>query len=143
MERKKYGETGFQSQKSIKILGILFKNGMEETIKINGKMMHDKIKGKCIQAMNREFTLTQRILFTNTYVTPIIINTASILPIPKMITNELEKIISNFIWTKQHERLAKEECYPRIKDGGLGIVSVHAKARAHYAHTLLKQYLSD
>ena len=73
---------------------------------------------------------------------PLITNTASILPIPTVTAKEIEKIIFAFIWRGHHERLAKEECYAKMSDGGLGVVCVRAKTRAHYGHTLMKQYLS-
>lgn len=142
-EDKDWTWTEYSSKNETKILGLWFTKTIQTTINENTKKIINRINKKIESTNNRTLTLMQKILFTNTYVNPIFIHYCNILPMSRKTAKEIEQKCNNFIWRGRHERLAKEETYGQVMEGGLGVASVIAKARAHYAHSILKEYTKE
>ena len=88
------------------------------------------------EAKVRQFNLLQRIWFTHTYGLSKLWYMAKILPTSKRITQQLEKLIGNFIWHGYLYRVARPQLRLPKKKGGLDLSNIDIKCKSLFAKSL-------
>lgn len=129
--------TWINSVDSIKMLGIHWHQTISKTIDQNCITLVKKIKQSIQNTFNRLLTIQQKVIFFNSFIIPKLSHFAKILPIPKEHSEKIQQIGHNFIWRHQFERLAKNELYQPISEGGLNLVNAKVKFNSLFLKTIL------
>ena len=110
---------------------------------MNLSQLQTKVRRSLWGASNRKLTVLQKVQFFNMYIVPKFIHLAKVFPLPKRILNDMQCACSKFIWRSRLERLVLEQSYPKVTEGGLGLVNLEEKCRALFSATLMRQFLGE
>ena len=95
---------------------------------------NETVKGlnKCLYAWkSRRLTnLSERIFVINVFAMSKLWYIAQIFPIPKEIVKYIRKIVNRFIWQGRLEKIAMDELYSPIDQGGLALICLEMKCDA-------------
>ena len=75
-------------------------------------------------------TVHQRVEVLNIYACSKLWYKCQVLPLPDRVAQQLEGLMFRFIWRGKLEKLATQEIYNKLEDGGLGLVDIRSKADA-------------
>ena len=121
---------------SMKILGIHFSANWINMLEKNWTEKVNIVSYVLQEAKARQFNLLQRIWFTHTYGLSKLWYMAKILPTSTRITQQLEKLIGNFIWHDNLYRVARPQLRLPKKEGGLDLSNIDIKCKSLFAKSL-------
>ena len=85
-------------KKSVKILGIHFAHAFQARLKLNVEELISSIQHKLRIWKWRDLTIIEKIQIIKTFITPIFLYRASLIPLGKGFVKQANKIIFDFIW---------------------------------------------
>lgn len=127
-----------QKKETIKVLGIQIGKDMENT---NWESKLPKIRGKLLQWQDRDLTMVGKVLVIKADILPSLTFLATTFPVPHMFMVTLRKIIVQFIWNGQHEKLKREIMYRPLEKGGKGVPDMESKLKSMFVTPIIKACL--
>ena len=126
---------------SLKLLGISFSKSIIETSRREWEKSLNKIKGMLVKNRNRNFTIFGRVQFIKTYVLPLVIHKAQVLPCPKMRADKMLNAMTSFVWAHQLEWPDRGNTHRPILQGGLGIPNPFQFFRSLFVRSIFKSFI--
>ena len=105
-------------KKSVKILGIHFAHAFQARLKLNVEELISSIQHKLRIWKWRDLTIIGKIQIIKTFIIPIFLYRASLIPLGKNFVKQANKIIFDFIW-KGKDKVKRSTLVSEIEDGGL------------------------
>ena len=105
-------------KKSVKILGIHFAHAFQARLKLNVEELISSIQHKLRIWKWRDLTIIGKIQIIKTFIIPIFLYRASLIPLGKNFVKQANKIIFDFIW-KGKDNVKRSTLVSEIVDGGL------------------------
>lgn len=127
-----------QKKDTIKVLGVQIGKDMEN---INWESKLPKIRGKLLQWQDRDLSMTGKVLVIKAEVLASLTYLATTFPIPHRFMVTLRKIIFQFIWRGQHEKLKREIMYRPLEKGGKGVPDIESKLKSMFVTPIIKACL--
>jgi len=112
----------------LRIFGVNFHPKFADTLNHSWQACFQGFK--CIQSWSSRNlpTLLQRVRVLNVFALSKLWYLAQVLPIPKKWLGEMEKKVRAFLWRGRLEHLPFDELFAPVKQGGLGLPNIAAKA---------------
>ena len=112
----------------IKIFGFYF--GNVDVLDDNWKPKINKLKTILNIWLRRKLTLNGKVTVVNSLATSQIWYLSNVITLPEKYINELDKLISDFIWSKGRHLISREQLQLPKELGGLGVVNIRQKIKA-------------
>ena len=137
--RENWPLTWLQPVDEIKIFGIKFHPTVQETIRFSWSECESKFL-KCLMSWKGKpiHNLSQRAFVVKTFATSKLWYLCQVLPMPKTTIKYFERQIGTFLWHGKLERLALQELYLEMKQGGLALPNILAKADSLFLMHLVR-----
>jgi len=117
-------------KKPIKALGVYFSYNEAEAEGMNYEPKLQKLKSILNVWKMRNLTLAGKILLIKTYALSQFIYLASVLPVSINIIQQIDKIISNFLWKGGKGFVKRNTIIGNIEEGGLKMVNINTMFKA-------------
>ncbi len=127
-----------QKKDTIKVLGVQIGKDMENT---NWESKLPKIRGKLLQWQDRDLSMAGKILVIKAEILASLTHLATTFPIPHRFMMTIRKIIFQFIWRGQHEKLKREIMYRPVEKGGKGVPDFESKLKSMFVTPIIKACL--
>jgi len=127
---------GLKWVKKMRILGIVFGHGEVETDNWSPKLA--KLEKSLNVWRTRELSLIGKALIINTIGASRFWYAARVLPVPKWVVLQYEKLVWAFIWKTKVQPVARKTMIGPIQEGGIGMVDLATKSKALRASTIAK-----
>ena len=111
-------------KKPIKALGVYFSYNEKECENMNFDSKLQQLTSILNIWKTRNLTLVGKILLIKTFALSQFIHLASVIPIPNKVTQQIEKIIYNFIWKGGKGFIKRNTIIGNIDEGGLKMIDV-------------------
>ena len=120
-----------RTEDSLRIFGVQFMPRVGDTIAASWSRCLEGFR-KCLLSWSSRMlpTLQQRVFVLNTFALSKLWYLAQVLPLPRNILLELEKVSRKFLWLGRLEHLPFEELHAPLLEGGLGLPNIQAKCDA-------------
>lgn len=129
---------GLIRKDTIKVLGVLFKNNIKDTVTQNWEAVYRSVNGLLWMHRPRVVNIMQKVMLLNTYICSKLWYLSSILPMPNKYIAMFTKQIGFFLWSGVPSQRVKMVDIVRPKSqGGLGLHSPDLKTKA----LLVNRYL--
>ena len=118
-----------KTEPSLRIFGVNFHPKFVDTLNHSWQECFQGFN-KCIQSWSSRNlpTLLQRVRVLNVFALSKLWYLAQVLPLPKKWLGEMEKKVRAFLWRGRLEHLPFDELFAPVKQGGLGLPNIAAKA---------------
>lgn len=134
------GDLGLlEKEDAIKVLGVQIGKGMESR---NWESKVPKLRGKLIQWQDRELSITGKVLVVKAEIIASVTYLAATFPIPYKVMVAVRKMIFQFIWGGQQEKLKRDIMYKPLDKGGRTVPEIEAKLKAMFITPILKACLN-
>lgn len=127
-----------QKNETIKVLGVQIGKNMEKN---NWESKLPKIRGKLLQWQDRDLTMTGKVLVLKAEILASLTHLAATFPIPHGFLASLKKIIFQFMWGGQHEKLKREIMFRPLEKGGKGVPDMEGKLKAMFVTPIINACL--
>ena len=114
------------NQGPIRCLGVHIDRNMDECHSLNWDKKIASIEDILLRWSCRKLTIYGKIEIINTLALPKLIYYCSILPVPDIVIQKLEKILLSFLWGKS-QKVKKTVIINSCVDGGLGFCDIESK----------------
>lgn len=136
-------EIPFKSAKDfIKVLGVNIGVKEKEAKDITWTGILNKVKLTLNFWKNRKLKLQGKVIVANALVLSKFVYVLGVLDMPEWVLNELNNVVSNFIWDGKGVRISQKTLIADYVDGGLKLVDLGVKRKAIRIKTV-KKYLYD
>ena len=130
-----------ESTDNLKLLGIRFSNSIIETASREWESTIQSIKGTLAKNASRNLTLYGRVQFVKTYILPLAIYKAQVLPCGKSRSERILNAITSFIWSSQLEWPNRGNTHRPILQGGLGIPNPFLFFQSLFVRNVFKAFI--
>ena len=126
---------------SLKLLGISFSKSITETSRREWDHSCNAMRGILVKNRLRNFTLFGRVQFIKTYVLPLVIHKAQVLPCSKAIADKMLNAMTSFVWAHQLEWPDRGNTHRPILNGGLGIPNPFLFFQSLFVRSVFKSFI--
>ena len=120
-----------QTRSELKVFGITICPNYESTLHRNWKILIASFRETVLSYRMRALdTLQQRAQILKIFACSRLWYKCQLLPLPSLYANQIESIMSKFLWQGKLERLSLQETFNPLIEGGLGLTDVRTKADA-------------
>ena len=112
----------------MKILGVVF--GVVPTEDANWTPKLEKLEKSLNLWKSRSLSLPGKALIINTLGLSKLVYLARVLTVPPWVLARVNSLIWPFLWGCRMETVARNSCYFKVKEGGLGLVNLRLKAQS-------------
>ena len=110
-----------EQYEAIKILGILFCQGLKQAAFINWQLTPTKLQNHVSKLSPTELSLMGKAIILNTLILAKTAYLSKIFPLPQDILTQIHKQIFHYIWPKNQEPIAKKALFLLKNKGGINI----------------------
>jgi hypothetical protein len=133
---------GIKWPDQIKYLGIYFGHNKEENYVMNWQKKIRKIENLLNKWSKRELSLFGKIQVIKSIAIPQITLVATILPTPKNVIKDINKILYKFLWNST-EKIKRLKTIKKVNDGGLNMTDLDSYICSLKANWINRLRLSD
>jgi hypothetical protein len=120
-----------QTVEELKVFGFQIRTNYDATLIRNWEVLVESFRSVIMSFNMRALdTLQQRVDVLKIYVCSRLWYKAQALPLPGRVASQLETLMFRFLWRGKLEKLALQELYTPVKQGGLGLVDIRTKSEA-------------
>ena len=128
---------------SIKVLGVIFKPNIKEAIEANTIMLQNRCNKTRYGVAKRALTVIQKVQLFNIYIASKFTHIARVMPLQDKFLDKIQMQYSHTVWSTRIERMAMQNTYRKLYEGGLGFVSLQLKCQALFTSVVLYQFMND
>ena len=129
-----------QTNSQIKILGLIIKKKLQDTIDANWTEIVNNVRGVIIRQMSRNLNVIQKIWHVNTFALSKIWYIAQVLPMPEKFSQRVELTIGYYIWKGYMFRVHRNQLRQPIENGGFKLINVQLKCNALLMKNIIKAF---
>lgn len=114
------------------ILGINFdsREYEDKDLLLNFKPALQKMKKVCDSWSLRNISLKGKTVLVNTLILPIIQYQCVMLPVPRAIIQDIDSLISAFLWNNKRPKISRRALEQKVAEGGLGLHNITNRIKA-------------
>lgn len=123
---------GINITDTVKILGIVFKNGMSEDqhFQLNFAPLFAKMGKICDSWSNRNLSLKGKVTVLNSLITSILQYQCACSPTPARVSIDFKRMVTDFLWNFKRSRIAYTLLIQPISEGGLKLADLESRIYA-------------
>jgi hypothetical protein len=118
------------SNKQVHSLGVTITGNEEDHYLLNFKKRLKNLENTLNSWKSRHLSLKGKVTVINTLALPPLIYLASVIHVPKQVTQEVKDIVVHFLWDGKPSKIAYDVIIQQIKDGGLKLTDFEEKTKA-------------
>ena len=115
--------------KAMRCLGIFVGHGKERNEKLNWLDKIDKIRQLILSWSKRDLSIYGKVQIIKSFAVSLLVNVASLLPIPNEIVKMINKIFFKYLW-KSKDKVKRIKLLKPSKDGGINMIDIESMFRA-------------
>lgn len=125
-------------EKYVKVLGVYLGVDSNEARDVTWAGVINKIRTVCIAWRGRKLRLKGKVIVVNNLMLSVCVYVMSVIEMPEWVTNELNKIVVDFIWEGKGVKIAQKTLAGRRWQGGLNLIDLRTKKLAIRIKTVKK-----
>lgn len=127
----------------LRYLGVTFTKDVRRTTAMNYRRLLQTIRVLVRQNLLRELNQLQRVEYLNVYLASKLNHVAQVLPLPAEIGNRLQAAFGYYVSMGRVFKVRYDTLTLPLRDGGLGLVNVRARATALYINNMRRRWTSQ